>query len=91
MPSRREQNAAVKYNDYPLTDLARTIAKANREGGTAFFKFTCDYCHSRQTVDVPNVLFEEVTCEDCKSVTNTARKGGNLMLVFTIATKVEKP
>jgi Ser/Thr protein kinase RdoA (MazF antagonist) len=69
------------YNDYPLNELANTVYRVMQEGGECFLKFTCDYCGSRQTISTPNKLFTQGKCEECKSVTDIARKGGNLLVV----------
>jgi phage FluMu protein Com len=74
-----------EYNDYPLNDLAKTVYAVMRQGGVAYLKFTCSYCKSRQTIDVPNQLFTEGKCEECKSVTDIAKQGGNLLIVQRLA------
>jgi phage FluMu protein Com len=84
-----------EYNDYPLNDLAKTVYAVMRQGGVAYLKFTCSYCKSRQTIDVPNQLFTEGKCEECKSVTDIDRKGGNLLIHMrltpeTLAEKIDR-
>jgi hypothetical protein len=70
-----------KYEDYPIDELAVTLYRAMQEGAIGYMKFTCMYCGSRQTIDVPNRLFTQGKCEVCKSVTNLEKTGGNLLLV----------
>ena len=73
-----------EYNDYPINDLAKTMTKAMARGAQVYMKFTCDYCGSRQTIDTPNQLYTQGKCEECNSVTDLARKGGNLIIVQPI-------
>lgn len=69
------------YKDYPINELAKTVTLAIARGDQAYMKFTCAYCGSRQTIDVPNQLFTQGKCEECKSVTDLTKKGGNLLIV----------
>jgi len=70
------------FKDYPIADLHPTMMAAIAKGGQCYMKFTCDYCGSRQTIDTPNLLFTQGKCEECNSVTDLARKGGNLLIVY---------
>lgn len=70
-----------KYNDYPLNELAVTMQRAIAKGAQVYQKFTCGYCGARQTIEEPNALFIDGKCEECKSVTNLAKAGGNLLIV----------
>ena len=74
-------DAKPVFNDYPINDLAVTVKAVIAAGGQAYMKFTCGYCGARQTIDTPNVLFTQGKCEECKSVTDLAKQGGNLLIV----------
>jgi hypothetical protein len=75
------------YKDFPINDLAKTAQRALDEGADFYMKFTCAYCGSRQTIDTPNQLFTQGKCEECKSVTDMAKTGGNLLIVKDLRAK----
>lgn len=69
--------------DGPFEDVALKANELVKAGATVFFKFTCIHCGSRQTFDVPNSLYEEGECEECKGITNLREHGCGFLMVVT--------
>ena len=76
--------APLEYTDYPIDALAITMQEAIYKGGKAYLKFTCVYCHSRQTIDEANKLYTQGKCEECGTVTDIAKRGGNLLVILPV-------
>lgn len=74
----------IKYNDYPLDDLAITMQDAIYKGGRAYLKFTCIACGSRQTIDEANKLYTTGRCEECHAITDIQKRGGNLLIILPV-------
>lgn len=74
----------IEYTDYPIDALAITMQEAIYKGGKAYLKFTCVYCHSRQTIDEANKLYTQGKCEECGTVTDIAKRGGNLLVILPV-------
>ena len=70
-----------EYNSYPIEIVTEMALKQIQAGGIVFFKFTCGHCHSRQTFDTPNKLYERGICEECGKVSKITRAGLTLMLI----------
>jgi len=49
-------------------------------GNTFWGKFTCANCGSRQTFEVPNLLFTSGQCEECGGVTKLSKWGITVLL-----------
>ena len=71
-----------EVKDYPMEDVAYQAELLIREGATVYFKFTCDYCKSRQTFDEPNKLYTRGSCELCGKVTDLREKGCNYLVIW---------
>jgi hypothetical protein len=81
----------VKYNDYPLHDIAQSVQRLINDGATVYQKFTCDKCGSRQTIEEPNRLFASGTCEACGHTTDIVKRGCNYMVHYKIALPLGHP
>jgi len=55
--------------DLPFKDCCEHAESAQRLGYTVYQKFTCAFCGSRQTMDIPDVFFKQGACEECGKVT----------------------
>jgi len=66
--------------DYPFDEVATSIIRLSKEGHYCYQKFTCVGCGQRLTMDIPNVIYEEGTCDKCNAVTNIKQHGCNFML-----------
>lgn len=71
----------IRYDDYPLTEIADAFVRVIAAGGTCFQKWTCDHCGSRQAMDTPNRIFTSGRCEECGGVTDIAAKGCNYLII----------
>lgn len=80
------------HKDRPRDEI---LAMANqvieRAAGRAkvYFKFTCPACGERLTLEEPNTLFEDGTCEKC-GVTAPIEKAG-YMILLSMPKKDEVP
>jgi PHP family Zn ribbon phosphoesterase len=74
----------IEYTDHPLDNLALTVAEAMLKGGKCYLKFTCAYCRSRQTIDEANKLYTQGKCEECGTVTDIQKRGGNLLIILPV-------
>ena len=55
--------------DINFYEIKERIDKLASEGGMCFVKFTCHYCHARQTCPTANSLFTKgYDCEECKKI-----------------------
>jgi len=74
-----------EFKDFPILDCIKAVEKITADGTwTAFQKFTCQHCGSRQTMDVPNKFYTTGICQKCDSVTNIEQRGCNYMLVAAL-------
>jgi len=73
----------MSYNNYPLEQIAAEVGDKIKNGGNIYQKFTCAHCGSRQTMDVPNVLYTSGKCEECGKITDVKKTGCNYMLVLS--------
>lgn len=69
--------------------LIHKVLKANQliaEGGTVWFKFTCEQCKARQTFERPNVFYTKGRCEECSHVTDTLTEAAdvNFLCMFDL-------
>jgi len=85
--------AKVRYNDHPLADCLKMVDEIRSKDpkANAYQKFTCEKCGSRQTIDEPNTFYTSGSCEECKHITDIAKRGCNYMMVFgdiKVATEV---
>lgn len=72
----------VEYNDFPLGEVAMEAEERTKlTHGTAYQKWTCSHCGSRQTMDVPNTFYMSGICEECKKETKIEKC--NYMLIMS--------
>jgi hypothetical protein len=71
----------IKYENFPFDEIADAFVEKIAEGWTVFQKFTCAGCGQRLTIDVPNMMVEEGTCDKCSAVTDIRRDGCNYTLM----------
>ena len=78
--------------DHPFNDVFDEVQALLKETPQAevYFKFTCENCLSRQTFDVPNVLYKLGECEECGHITNVEKRGCNFTLIVTKGGKSER-
>jgi hypothetical protein len=69
---------------HPFEESVKLALKVIREGATVYQQFNCSGCGQKQTVDVPNKMYEEGICEECGHVTNIKHDGCNFAVIFGI-------
>jgi hypothetical protein len=69
--------------DFPFELVAAKADTLIEQGAKVYFKFTCQRCGSRQTFDIPNVLYKEGSCEECGAITDLTEHGCNYLIVLT--------
>lgn len=79
-------DACVTYDraeppNYPFDEVAANAQQFIEMGALVFFKFTCRACGSRQTFEVPNVLYSYGRCEECGHTTDLRQAGCNFAIV----------
>lgn len=67
--------------DFPFGDVVRQASEVMAQGHTIHQKWTCEHCGARQTMDVPNVMYEQGRCEECSRITNIRARGCNFLVV----------
>lgn len=72
----------IKYNNYPLHEVAAEAEKRMQAGADIYQKFTCAKCHTRQTIDTKNQFFTKGQCEECGHITDLRLAGCNYLAVF---------
>lgn len=55
----------MDYRDKPRAEVLAMAEKAIADGMTIHFKFTCDKCGERCTLDEPNKIYDNGTCCVC--------------------------
>ena len=55
----------MKFEDFPLEEIARAAKDTVDAGGTVFQKWTCQHCGSRQTMEEKNQFYRSGLCENC--------------------------
>lgn len=72
--------------DYPFAEVAAQLEVLVKDDPTLLFfqKYTCSGCGNRLTMDVPNRLYTEGSCDNCPAITNILATGCNYMLVLTV-------
>lgn len=70
------------YSDYPFSVIADSMKKAIERGGTTYQKWSCGFCASRQTMDIPDTLYKSGRCEECGRVTQIERC--NFMVILPL-------
>ena len=70
-------------SNHPLPAVQAKMDQWIAKGAECYQKFTCSQCGERLTMDVPNVLYTEGTCDKCGGLTNIEQDGCNFMLVWT--------
>lgn len=56
-----------QHQDIEFYELKERIDELASQGASIFVKFTCHYCHARQTCPNANSLFTKgYDCEECK-------------------------
>jgi hypothetical protein len=73
----------IKYNDYPWDEIVKAVNQHIANGATIYQKFSCEKCGQRLTMDVPNILFYEGTCDRCGHTTDIRKRGCNYLLEWT--------
>lgn len=63
---------------YEIVEKAETLVG---DGASIFQRFTCEACQARQVMDVPNALYTQGACDECKHVTDLQRTGCGFMLI----------
>lgn len=71
--------------DRPFLEVLELGNKMIENGITVFQKFTCIHCNSRQTMTIPNVLYQLGKCEECSRVTDIEAHGCGLMAVMSFS------
>ena len=82
-----------KYNDYPLEECARTVARLKRQrpNATFFQKWTCAKCGDRVTGNTPDKLFTTGHHEDCGGITDIRTTGCNYAVHFVVGGIADMP
>jgi hypothetical protein len=78
----------IKYNNYPFDEIVKAVEENSRKGWMCYQKFTCAGCGQRLTMDVPNVLFEQGTCDKCSATTNIKKDGCNYMMTHGLSQEI---
>lgn len=75
---------ADKYHDLPRKQLQEAASRAIAENPTAeiHFKFTCQHCGERCTLEEPGKLYETGICFACGKETVIAKGGFMLAMVL---------
>lgn len=75
--------------DLPMDEVIKKAQEIIEEGGIVLFKFTCEYCGSRQTGTTPNT-FHSVGyyCNECKELCMPKKYG--IMAIFAKGLSREK-
>jgi hypothetical protein len=68
-------------SDGPFYEIADEMQAQIELGATCYQKFTCLACQSRQTMDVPNVLYTTGRCQECDTITDLVVQGCGFMLI----------
>lgn len=76
--------------DIPLLEAAAKAYEVIDAGGTVWQKFTCTHCGARQTMDIPNLMYEHGTCEECGKDTCIHKRGCGLVIAMHIPAKYRK-
>lgn len=73
-----------RKGDLPRAELEKLAQKAleDHKGAEVHFKFTCQYCGERCTLDEPNRLYENGICFACEKETPIHFGGFSLHLNF---------
>ena len=69
----------MEYSDLPRVEVMRRAEAAAQQGWTVHFKFTCEGCGKRCTLQEPNVLYEYGECFKCGHKTKLDSAGFMLM------------
>jgi hypothetical protein len=69
--------------DHPFEEVAHQADMLIDGGATVYFKFTCEYCGTRQTFEEPNRLYTRGSCEMCGLVTDLRVKGCNYLVIWS--------
>ena len=80
-----ESRPPETYENFPLSEVAAAVQKFDPDVYTFFQKFTCAGCGQRLTIDTPNRLYTEGTCDKCDAVTNIEQQGCNYLLVLRMS------
>lgn len=58
-------------NDYTINECIKGVMAIRRANPDTEFhqKWTCQHCHSRQTMQKPNQFFRSGRCEECGEAT----------------------
>jgi hypothetical protein len=70
-----------KPKDLSLVEIAEMIEPLIKKGCNTYQKFTCSLCSSRQTIAEPNVLYLDVKCELCGTITDLRETGCGVMVL----------
>lgn len=69
-------------DDLPAEAIIKRAQEIIDRDGVVFFKFTCEYCGSRQTGAVPNTFHSAgYYCEECRELCRPKKYG--IMAIFT--------
>lgn len=75
----KDENAE---DDLPVEEIIKRAQELIDRGGFIFFKFTCEYCGSRQTGIVPNTFHSAgYHCNECGKLCTPKKYG--IMAIFT--------
>lgn len=74
--------AIEMMNDPHVMDVVRKANALIREGGTVYFKWTCQACGQRATCVEPNALHTSYLHEDCGAETKTINGDLGFLLVI---------
>jgi hypothetical protein len=68
-----------KHN-HPFHEVAENMRRKAQDGWNVYQKFTCAGCGARLTIDEPNKMYTQGTCDKCDAVTNIEEDGCNFLM-----------
>ena len=66
---------------YPWDVVVAAVAEKRKDKNVNVHQqWNCEHCGVKQTMETPNVLYEQGQCEKCQCITDIKKNGMNFML-----------